>query len=199
MDYGKTYLLRIVNAVVNSELFFAISQHNLTIVGTDGTYTKPTVTSYIMIDPGQTMDVLVTANQSLSQYYMAARQFVSLDQNVTDFDNMTATAVLQYRGNYTPPDIPSFPTTLPSFHDLDYGLSFLPRLRSLASPEHPVNVPFDITTRMYITIEMNEVSFTFEGSEINHIASSLNNVSFMDPSSNILLAYYRYSFVHSFP
>lgn len=198
MDYGKTYLLRIVNAAVNSELFFAISQHNLTIVGTDGTYTKPTVTSYIMIDPGQTIDVLVTANQSPSQYYMAARQFVSFDPTVTDFNNMTATAILQYRGNYTPPDIPSFPTTLPSFHDLDSALRFLPLLRSLASPEHPVNVPIDITTRMYITTEMSVVNFIFEGSEISHIAASLNNISFMDPSSDILLAYYRYSFVHSF-
>ncbi|KAJ9675397.1 hypothetical protein PVL29_024358 [Vitis rotundifolia] len=192
VDYGKTYLLRIVNAAVNSELFFAISQHNLSIVGTDGTYTKPTVTSYIMIDPGQTIDVLVTANQSPSQYYMAARQFVSYDPTVTDFDNMTATAILQYRGNYTPPDIPSFPTTLPSFHDLDSALRFLPRLRSLASPEHPVNVPIDITTRMYITIEMNVVNFTFEGSEISHIAASLNNISFMDPGFDILLAYYRH-------
>ncbi|RVW37419.1 Laccase-21 [Vitis vinifera] len=162
VDYGKTYLLRIVNAAVNSELFFAISQHNLTIVGTDGTYTKPTVTSYIMIDPGQTIDVLVTANQSPSQYYMAARQFVSFDPTVTDFNNMTATAILQYRGNYTPPDIPSFPTTLPSFHDLDSALRFLPLLRSLASQS------------------------------THHIAASLNNISFMDPSSDILLAYYRH-------
>ncbi|RVW94886.1 putative laccase-9 [Vitis vinifera] len=191
VDYGKTYLLRIVNAVVNSELFFAISEHNLTIVGTDGTYTKPRVTSYIMIAPGQTMDVLITTNQSLSHYYMAARQFVTLESSIAEFNNMTATAILQYRGNYPPPDVPSFPANLPLFHDLDSGLGFLPLLRSLATPEHPVSVPLKITTRMLVTASINKVNYTFEGTEVSHLAASLNNITFMDPTSSILLAYYR--------
>ncbi|KAJ9675829.1 hypothetical protein PVL29_024668 [Vitis rotundifolia] len=192
VDYGKTYLLRIVNVVVNSELFFAISEHNLTIVGTDGTYTKPRVTSYIMIAPGQTMDVLITTNQSLGHYYMAARQFVTFDPSITGFNNMTATAILQYRGNYPPPDVPSFPINLPLFHDLDSGLGFLSLLRSLATPEHPVNVPLNITTRMFVTASINKVNYTFEGTEVSHFAASLNNITFMDPTSSILLAYYRY-------
>ncbi|XP_019073404.1 putative laccase-9 [Vitis vinifera] len=193
VDYGKTYLLRIVNAVVNSELFFAISEHNLTIVGTDGTYTKPRVTSYIMIAPGQTMDVLITTNQSLSHYYMAARQFVTLESSIAEFNNMTATAILQYRGNYPPPDVPSFPANLPLFHDLDSGLGFLPLLRSLATPEHPVSVPLKITTRMLVTASINKVNYTFEGTEVSHLAASLNNITFMDPTSSILLAYYRHT------
>ncbi|GLT69261.1 hypothetical protein SLA2020_414240 [Shorea laevis] len=73
VDYGKTYLLRVINAVMNAELFFAISGHNLTVVGMDAHYIKPISTGYIMISPGQTMDVLLTANQSLGHYYMAAR------------------------------------------------------------------------------------------------------------------------------
>ena len=191
VDYGGTYLLRIVNAVVNVELFFAISEHNLTIVGTDGTYTKPKVTSYIMIAPGQTMDVLITTNQSLSHYYMGARRFTTFTANAT-FNNMTATAILQYRGNYNPPDEPSFPTNLPLFHDWESGLGFLPLLRSLATPEHPVNVPLNITTRMFITASINLVNYTLEGTEVSHLGASLNNISFMDPTSSILLAYYRY-------
>ncbi|KAJ9675402.1 hypothetical protein PVL29_024363 [Vitis rotundifolia] len=191
VDYGKTYLLRIVNAVVNVELFFAISEHNLTIVGTDGTYTKPKVISYIMIAPGQTMDVLITTNQSLGHYYMGARRFTTFSENVS-FDNMTATAILQYRGNYTPPVVPSFPTNLPTFHDSESGLGFLPLLRSLATPEHPVNVPLNITTRMFITASINLINYTHEGTEISHLGGSLNNITFMDPSSSVLLAYYRH-------
>jgi laccase len=49
VEYGKTYLLRIINAVMNEEQFFAIAQHNLTVVGADGAYTKPITTNYIMI------------------------------------------------------------------------------------------------------------------------------------------------------
>jgi len=33
VDYGKTYLLRIINAVMDEELFFAIENHKLTVVG----------------------------------------------------------------------------------------------------------------------------------------------------------------------
>ncbi|RVW37469.1 putative laccase-9 [Vitis vinifera] len=192
VDYGKTYLLRIVNAVMNSELFFAISEHNLTVVGTDGTYTKPLVTNYLMITPGQTMDVLITTNQTPSYYYMAIRQFVTIDPSIPDFTNMTATAILQYRGNYTPPASPSLPTTLPTFYQLDAGYNFTSKLRSLASPEHPANVPQNVTTRMFVTASINLVSYTFEGIIVNHIASTLNNISFMDPSSSILDAYYRH-------
>ncbi|KAJ9675425.1 hypothetical protein PVL29_024375 [Vitis rotundifolia] len=192
VDYGKTYLLRLVNAAMNSELFFAISEHNLTVVGTDGTYTKPLVTNYLMITPGQTMDVLITANQTPSYYYMAIRQFVTIDPSVPEFTNMTATAILQYRGNYTPPASPSLPTTLPTFYQLDAGYNFTSKLRSLASPEHPANVPQNVTTRMFITASINLVSYTFEGILVNHIASTLNNISFMDPSSSILDAYYRH-------
>ncbi|RVW37424.1 Laccase-21 [Vitis vinifera] len=133
---------------MNSELFFAISEHNLTVVGTDGTYTKPLVTNYLMITPGQTMDVLITANQTPSYYYMAIRQFVTIDPSIPDFTNMTATAILQYRGNYTPPASPSLPTTLPTFYQLDAGYNFTSKLRSLASPEHPANVPQNVTTRI---------------------------------------------------
>ncbi|KAA8536484.1 hypothetical protein F0562_028962 [Nyssa sinensis] len=72
VNYGKTYLLRIVNLVMDENLFFAISHHKLTLVGTDGCYTKPFKSDYIMITPGQSMDVLLEANQPPNLYYMAA-------------------------------------------------------------------------------------------------------------------------------
>ncbi|KAJ9675409.1 hypothetical protein PVL29_024365 [Vitis rotundifolia] len=195
VDYGKTYLLRIVNVVVHAELFFAISQHNLTAVGTDATYTKTLVTDYIMIAPGQTMDVLVTANQTPSSYYMAAKQFVTVDPTQAGYVDMNVTAILEYSGNYTPPASPSFPANFPSYHQLDKAYGFVEQLRSLANTEHPVNVPLNITTRMFITASLNVVSYKFEGAKESHIATSLNNISFMDPSSSMLNAYYKYSFV----
>uniref|UniRef100_A0A7N2KVC8 Laccase n=1 Tax=Quercus lobata TaxID=97700 RepID=A0A7N2KVC8_QUELO len=84
VNQGKTYLLRLVNAVVSADMFFAIAQHDLTIVGTDGNYIKPVNTSYILISPGQTMDILLTANRSLGHYYIAARQFWSEVEQVTE-------------------------------------------------------------------------------------------------------------------
>lgn len=63
VDAGETILLRIINSALNQELFFAIANHMMTVVGTDAAYTKPFTTRVLMIGPGQTINVLVTANQ----------------------------------------------------------------------------------------------------------------------------------------
>ncbi|KAL7176069.1 hypothetical protein ACSBR2_029611 [Camellia fascicularis] len=88
---------------MNEEMFFMVAQHNLTVVGMDGAYIKPINTDYIMITPGQTMDVLITANRTPSEYYMAARANAGLT-----YDNTTTTAIVQYSGNYTAPSTPAF-------------------------------------------------------------------------------------------
>lgn len=193
MEYGKTYLLRLVNAVMNVELYFAIAEHNLTVVGMDGSYIKPIVTDFIMICPGQTMDILVTANRPLGRYYMAARQYDTLDDEIQDYDKSNVTAILEYKGNYSHSVHPIFPTTLPAFEDLVPAVKFTSRLKSLASIDHPVNVPTNITTKMYITVAMNNGTFIEDAEKLKSVhASSLNNLSWVDPSTDVLLAYYRY-------
>ena len=66
----------------------------MTIVEADAAYTKPFTTNVIMIGPGQTTNVLVTANQAPGHYYMAATAYDSA-QNVA-YDNTTTTAILEY-------------------------------------------------------------------------------------------------------
>ena len=56
---------------MNAEQCSGIAKLNLIVVGIDGAYIKPIKTNYIMITPGQTMEVFITANQSPSQYYIA--------------------------------------------------------------------------------------------------------------------------------
>ncbi|KAI5397655.1 Aldehyde dehydrogenase 2 member B7 [Lathyrus oleraceus] len=58
VEQGKTYLMRIINAALNDELFFAIAGHNMTVVEVDAVYTKPFTTQAILIAPGQTTNVL---------------------------------------------------------------------------------------------------------------------------------------------
>ena len=153
VEYGETYLLRLVNAVMNVELYFAIAQHNLTVVGLDGSYLKPVATDFVMISSGQTMDILVTANQPLGRYYMAARQYDSVRFDVTDYDKTNATAILEYRGNYTYSSTPIFPSSLPTYEDFDSAINFTHRFRSLASQNHPVNIPKNITTIFLLILQ----------------------------------------------
>ncbi|XP_050269253.1 laccase-14-like [Quercus robur] len=193
VDYGKTYLLRIVNSVMNTDMFVAIADHNLTVVGWDGSYIKPLEVSYIMITPGQTMDVLVTANQSPSHYYMLASPY--FDGQADDFDKSITSAVFQYNGNYTPPSIPVYPSSIPGFYDVGAASFYTTSLRSLASPEHPVDVPLNVTTRMFITVSIGMMhcpNDSCAGPAGNRLASSLNNISFANPKLDILEAYYRH-------
>ncbi|PRQ25539.1 putative cupredoxin [Rosa chinensis] len=109
VDYGKTYLPRIVNANIDAYLFFAVAQHNLTVVGLDGANIEPIYTTYILISPGQTMDVLLKADQVFGRYYMAGRHFSSDNAKVSEFDHVNVTAILEYNGNYIYPTSPLFP------------------------------------------------------------------------------------------
>ncbi|XP_042493059.1 laccase-14 [Macadamia integrifolia] len=191
VEYGKTYLLRIINAVVNEELFFSIAKHRMTLVGTDGFYTKPLTTDYIMITPGQTMDVLLEADQPASHYFMAARSYSSAFG--AGFDNTTTTAILEYRGSrYHPPTSPQFPS-LPPHNQTQAATNFTKRLRSLASKDHPIDVPKDIDTRLFYTISVNLLNCTntpCKGPYGKRFSASVNNISFVTPSIDLLRAYY---------
>ncbi|GJT49796.1 putative laccase [Tanacetum coccineum] len=129
VEQGKIYLLRIANAALNDELFFAVAGHNLTVVEIDAVYTKPFTTSAILIAPGQTTNVLVYANSVPGRYFMAVRPFQDVPIPV---DNKTATAILQYKGipNTVLPSLPQ----LPSPNDTAYALSYNNKLRSLNTP-----------------------------------------------------------------
>ncbi|XP_010937049.1 putative laccase-9 [Elaeis guineensis] len=197
VEYGKTYLLRVVNAAMNDELFFAIAGHRLTVVGTDASYTKPFTTDFIMITPGQTMDLLLEANQPVTnftnnRYYMAASAY-SNAVNVS-FDNTITTAIIEYiNGTCNSSISPQLPY-LPSYNDIDSATSFTANLRSLASKDHPVDVPQTIDERIIISVSVNEIlcpNNSCEGPNNNRLAASLNNISFNFPLIDVLDAYYR--------
>ncbi|KAJ4949981.1 hypothetical protein NE237_026813 [Protea cynaroides] len=202
---GKTYLLRIINAGMNENLFFAIAQHKITVVGIDASYTKPLTRNYIVIPPGQTIDALLEANRSPNHYYMAARAYSS-GQGVA-FDNTTATAILQYSGRYTPSSSPPLPN-LPFFNNTAASVSFTGALRSLASKKHPAKVPLRLHTQLISTISVNTFpcrsinNSTCQGPNGTRLAASMNNISFVNPSISILQAYYQHMikvFGESFP
>ncbi|XP_065847133.1 putative laccase-9 isoform X2 [Euphorbia lathyris] len=198
VEYGKTYLLRVVNGAMNSQLFLAVAQHNLTIVGMDGSYLKPFNSSYIIVYPGNTMDILLTADQAESEsdnglYYIAARQFYSGATDYLVFDNTTVTAIIEYQGNYSTcsSKTPAFPSdTLPDGLDYVSATEFRKKFRSLYDQEE--SVPTNITTKMYIAEAMNE--FFYNGT--NHttttsFSSSLNNITWVHPDTDVLQAYYN--------
>ncbi|KAL8514233.1 hypothetical protein ACS0TY_013381 [Phlomoides rotata] len=188
VEYGKTYLVKLVNAAMNEILFYKIANHNITVVGTDGAYTKPLKSDYITISPGQTIDFLLQANQPPNHYYMAARAY----STAGPFDNTTTTAILQYIGNYTPSSSPALPS-FPEYNDTLASTSFTSQLKSLGNKEYPIDVPLDVTTNLFFTISLNLspcVNNSCAGPFNESFKASLNNVSFDSPKIDILQAYY---------
>ncbi|KAK9023697.1 hypothetical protein V6N11_003903 [Hibiscus sabdariffa] len=192
VDYEKTYHLRIINSAMNEEKFFAIMNHTLTVVGQDASYVERFTTDYILISPGQTMDVLVAANQNAGQYYMATRPFS--DSAATPVDLIT-TGVFEYTNSAG--GLNASLITLPARNDTNATSSFLSRIRNTNVTQNPpLNVPAnsDINRRVYIAIATNNLPCNTSQCLVqSRIVASLNNVSFVFPRIDILQAYYNRS------
>ncbi|KAL4587262.1 hypothetical protein LXL04_000130 [Taraxacum kok-saghyz] len=93
VEKGKSYMLRIINAALNEELFFKIAGHKMTVVEVDAVYVKPFKTDTIVIAPGQTTNAIITANKKSGKYMMIASPFMDSPIAV---DNKTATATIHY-------------------------------------------------------------------------------------------------------
>ncbi|KAF3454850.1 hypothetical protein FNV43_RR05298 [Rhamnella rubrinervis] len=192
---GEKILLRIVNTALNQELFFSIANHQMTVVGADAAYTKPFTTRIMMIAPGQTTDVLVSADQPPARYYLAASAYQTA-MNAA-FDNTTTTAILEYKsaacGKNGRPLRPILPR-LPAFNDTATATAFTAGIKSPGR----VNVPTEIDENLFFTVGLglNNCSVPnsprCQGPNGTRFTASINNVSFVFPRSNSLMqAYYQ--------
>ena len=156
----------------------------MTVVEIDAVYCKPFTTSALLIAPGQTTNVLVTANQSPGRYFMAARPFMDAPVPV---DNKTATAILQYKGVPTTV-IPTLPQ-LPAPNNTAFADSFNDKLRSLNTPQFPAKVPLTVGRHLFYTIGLGRdpCPTCLNGTML---AASLNNITFVMPKIGLLQAHY---------
>jgi len=186
MKGGETNLLRVINAALNTDLFFSIGSHTMTVVAVDALYTKPFQTNVLMLGPGQTTDILLTANQATGRYYMAARAYSS-GQGVP-FDNTTTTAILEYEGS-SKTSTPVMPN-LPFYNDTNSATSFANGLRSLGSHDHPVFVPQSVEENLFYTIGLGLIKCPGQscgGPNGSRFAASMNNISFVPPTTSSIL------------
>ncbi|WKA01056.1 hypothetical protein VitviT2T_019359 [Vitis vinifera] len=184
VESGKTYMLRIVNAAVNDELFFKISGHQLTVVEVDAIYAKPFKTDTLFIAPGQTTNALLTADQGAGKYLVVVSPFMDAPIPV---DNITGTAILSYTGTLAAS--PTVLTTSPSQNATQLTSSFMDSLKSLNSKQYPANVPLAIDHSLLFTIGVgvNPCSTCVNGSRL---VSYINNVTFVMPTTGLLEAHY---------
>ncbi|KAK7287485.1 hypothetical protein RIF29_00765 [Crotalaria pallida] len=186
VESGKTYLLRIINAALNEELFFKIAGHKLTVVEVDATYVKPFKIETIVIAPGQTTNVLLTADQKSGKYLVAASPFMDAPIAV---DNLTATATLHYTGTLA--NTPTVLTIPPPQNSTQIANSFINSLKSLNAQKYPANVPLTVDHSLFFTVGLgiNPCPSCKAGNGSRAVAS-VNNVTFIMPTTALLQAHY---------
>ncbi|GJS67128.1 laccase-2-like protein [Tanacetum coccineum] len=195
---GKTYLLRLINAALNDELFFKITNHTFTVVDADASYVKPFQTDTIYITPGQTTNVLFKTKSlsSNAKFLMAARPYSTAASGT--FDNTTVVGVLEYnhhirqfsnssiKGLALPP--------LPAINATSYVANWTNKFRSLGNSQFPVNVPQTIQNRYFFTVGLGTdpcpKNQTCQGPNGTKFSASVNNVSFNTPTTALLQAQY---------
>ncbi|CAI9098358.1 OLC1v1034990C1 [Oldenlandia corymbosa var. corymbosa] len=182
---GKTYLFRIVNAALNSQLFFKIADHKFTVVAVDAAYVNPYVTDVVVIAPGQTADVLLKADQKPGLYYMAARPYLS---GPVVPNNSTTTAILAYKGadESSTPKMPVLPV-----NDTTIAFKFYSELTRLVTSRFWAGVPSKVDEDYFVTIGVGLIACenpgTCQGPFGQRLGASMNNVSLELPSKISLL------------
>ncbi|XP_054781636.1 laccase-7-like [Prosopis cineraria] len=191
---GKTYLLRIVNTNIISQMFFKVANHKFTVVAVDAGYTTPYVTDVVVIAPGQTTDVLLKADQPVGSYYMAASAYVTTQ--VIGFDNTTTRGIVVYEGA-SKAILPSMPV-LPAYNDTPTAHKFYTNITGLAGGPHWINCPRIVDERMFITVGLNLDFCAQNGTCLGPMgfrySASMNNESFVIPSdkgSSMLEAFFN--------
>lgn len=182
---GKTYMLRIINAALNEELFFKIANHKLTVVEVDAVYTKPFKTDTVLIAPGQTTNVLLSTNHGTGKYLVAASPF--MDNPTILVDNKTATATLHYMGT-----LESTRTTLtapPPQNATLVAAKFTNSLRSLNSVKFPAMVPLKIDHSLLFTVGLG-LHTCASCANGNRVVADINNVTFVMPKISLLQAHF---------
>ncbi|KAL6609856.1 hypothetical protein ACP70R_039825 [Stipagrostis hirtigluma subsp. patula] len=196
---GKTYMLRLINAALNDELFFSVANHTLTVVDVDAVYVKPFTVDTLVIAPGQTSNVLLATKPTYpgASYYMEARPYTNTQGT---FDNTTVAGVLEYEdpcpsaAGKTNSHLPVFAPTLPQINDTNFVANYTAKLRSLASADYPAAVPQEVDRRFFFTVGLGThpcaVNGTCQGPNGSRFAASINNVSFVLPTTALLQSHF---------
>ncbi|KAM2625156.1 hypothetical protein TB1_032047 [Malus domestica] len=201
---GKTYLLRLINAALNDELFFSIANHTLTVVEADAVYTKPFETDTLLIAPGQTTNVLLKTkpNSPNATFLILASPYFT---GRGTLDNTTTAGILEYEHPITTlhtsiKTLPLFKPSLPPFNATkfvnvtQFVQNLAKKFRSLASKKFPANVPQTVDKKFFFTIGLGTApcpqNSTCQGPNGLKFAASVNNFSFALPSTAMLQAHF---------
>ncbi|KAI4321660.1 hypothetical protein MLD38_035018 [Melastoma candidum] len=180
VDQGKTYRLRISNVGLVNSLNIRIQGHTMVLVEVEGTHTVQNTYTSLDVHVGQSLSVLVTADQPPKDYYIAVS---------SRFTNtiLSATAILHYSNSAGPVSgpIPGGPTTQIDW-SLNQARSFRTNLTASGprpNPQGSYHYGLINTTR---TIRLANSAGLVNGKQ----RYAVNSVSFIAPDTPMKVAQY---------
>ncbi|XP_077252675.1 monocopper oxidase-like protein SKU5 [Tasmannia lanceolata] len=182
---GKTYRLRISNVGSALSLNFRIQNHQMVLVETEGSYPNQITLDSLDVHVGQSYSVLVTANQSVGDYYMVASP---TQVNSSSSPRTLGVGVLHYAGSTTPPNgpLPVGPNQLDRDFSVNQAKSIRWNMTAGAARPNPQGT-FNVTN---VTLTQ---TFVLHGSKVAadfRYLYTVNNVSYMTPPTPLKLADY---------
>ncbi|XP_072151653.1 laccase-15-like [Setaria viridis] len=193
VEPGKTYLLRIINAVLVSEYYLKIAGHKFTVVATDANYVNPYTTDIIAIAPGETIDALVVADAPPGGYYITALESPKGPPPIARIPKFVTRGTVWYSTGHVSSNgtAPPVATEMPDQHDTMPSFYFHGNLTSLNDTQRPL-VPERADESLFITVGLGSIcrrgqSCKRSGSKESIIVATMNNISFQLPDTTMPL------------
>ncbi|TBU24294.1 laccase [Dichomitus squalens] len=162
---GKRYRFRLVSMSCDPNYMFSIDGHNLTVIEADGIETQPVTVNTIQIFAAQRYSFVLTANQSVDNYWIRANPNIGSVVGFTDGFN---SAILRYVGAPAVDPTTSQQTTQNLLQETQLH-PFVPRKTPGNHTAGGVNKPI-------------QMDFSFNGTNF-----FINNATFVPPTVPVLL------------
>ncbi|KAJ4472252.1 laccase [Lentinula aciculospora] len=94
VEYGKRYRFRVIAMSCQPSFNLSIDEHDMTVIETDGEYTRPHTVSSVTVFAGQRYSVIVSATQPVNNYAIRANP----STGNSGFDGGINMAILRYNG-----------------------------------------------------------------------------------------------------
>jgi laccase len=182
---GSTYLLRLTNAALLNDHFFKVANHTLTVVRADGNDLQPFETDVVVITPGQTTDVLLTANQPKGLYYGGVSVAEVLNVGAPP-PATPAVVIFQYEGSNSSasPAVIEFPSM--------FNIVPVDNYTALLKGLLPYSLPKSVDVDLVYVAGIATVDCNANEPCTTKIAGTIQNATFDEPqNTSVLQAYYN--------
>lgn len=185
---GSTYLLRLTNAGLNNNHWFTVANHTLTVVSVDGNYVKPFATDAVLIAPGQTTDVLLTANQTIGSYYGGVG-LAQIPQVGPPLEAREALAIIEYEG--APADFPLSTPPFPAPSDPMVVDDYTAKVLGYTDMDLPETMDHNLV--YVVGIALVDCIPSEPCTSTQKLAGTVQNFTFDEPQNSSVLEAYFYN------